>query len=236
MPLIEFASMYGFVAAAAIPFTDVVLRLGCAAVLGGVLGLEREVRRKAAGLRTNMFICVGSALFTILSEQLSVAWGGDNTRIASYIVAGIGFIGGGAILHSEGAVKGLTTAATLFVGAAIGMAAGGGLYKEAGFATAVVFVALYILGQAERRFSIKQVHMTYEVAGNDVAALIDGINFALEDIHKMMQKLEVVRTVGHARVQFVIDATRKEHQRLLPALKQIPGARNVLCLGVEESE
>lgn len=228
--------MQVFFAAAAIPFTEVMLRLGCAAILGGVLGLEREVRRKAAGLRTNMFICVGSALFTILSEQLAVMWGGDNTRIASYIVAGIGFIGGGAILHSEGAVKGLTTAATLFVGAAIGMAAGAGFYEEAAFATGVVFIALYLLGQAERRFSIKQVRMTYEVAGENVAALIDGINVALEDIHKMMQKVEVVRTEGHGRVQFVIDATRKEHQRLLPALRQVPGARNALCLGVEESE
>lgn len=223
-------------AAAVIPFSEVMLRLACAAALGGILGLERELRRKAAGLRTNMFLCVGSALFTILSEQLAAQWGGDNTRIASYIVAGIGFIGGGAILHSEGAVKGLTTAATLFVAAAIGMAAGGGLYKEAGFSTAIVFLALYLLGQAERRFSIKQVHMTYEVAGDDATALVDGINIALEDVHKMMQKAEVVRTVGHARVQFVVDATRKQHARILPALKQIPGARDAWCLGAEESE
>ena len=92
-----------------------VLRLVLAAVLGGLIGLERETKRKPAGLRTNMFICFGAAMFTILSDRLAADHNGDHTRIAAQIIPGIGFIGAGSILHSRGNVTGLTTAATLFV-------------------------------------------------------------------------------------------------------------------------
>src|ERR1700720_4444519 len=112
------------------------VRLTLAAVLGGIIGLERELKRKPAGLRTNMFICFGSAMFTILSNELAAEWGiGDHTRIAAQIIPGIGFIGAGSILHDKGGVSGLTTAATLFVVASIGMAAGAGMYLLAIFAT-----------------------------------------------------------------------------------------------------
>ncbi len=106
-----------------------VVRLTLAALLGGIIGLEREFKRKPAGLRTNMFICFGSAMFTILSTELARKFGiGDHTRIAAQIIPGIGFIGAGSILHDKGGVSGITTAATIFVVASIGMAAGGGLY------------------------------------------------------------------------------------------------------------
>ena len=104
-----------------------IVRLTLAAVLGGIIGLERELKRKPAGLRTNIFICFGSAMFTILSTELAGAFGiGDHTRIAAQIIPGIGFIGAGSILHDKAGVSGITTAATIFVVASIGMAAGGG--------------------------------------------------------------------------------------------------------------
>src|SRR5256885_15121865 len=89
-----------------------ILRLTIAAILGGIIGLERELKHKPAGLRTNMFICFGSAMFTILSTELASEFVGDHTRIAAQIIPGIGFIGAGSILHSRGSVTGLTTAAT----------------------------------------------------------------------------------------------------------------------------
>lgn len=105
------------------------VRLVLASILGGAIGLERESKHRPAGLRTNMFICFGSALFTILSNQLAREYPGDHTRIAAQIIAGIGFIGAGSILHARaGLISGLTTASTLFVVASIGMAVGGGLY------------------------------------------------------------------------------------------------------------
>src|SRR5215468_9553721 len=107
-------------------FSKTLARLMLAAVLGGIIGLERELKRRPAGLRTNMFICFGAAMFTILSMEL--AQGNEATRIASQIIPGIGFIGAGSILREKGGVTGLTTAATIFVVAAIGMAIGGGLY------------------------------------------------------------------------------------------------------------
>src|SRR5580698_10045901 len=117
-------------------------RLLLAAILGGVIGLEREFKHRAAGLRTNMFICFGAALFTVLSRGLA-AEPSDYTRIAAQIIPGIGFIGAGSILHNRGLTTGLTTAATLFVVASVGMASGGGLYVTAVFATAVVLMALF---------------------------------------------------------------------------------------------
>src|ERR1700680_683238 len=118
-------------------------RLVLAAILGGVIGLERELRHRPAGLRTNMFICFGAALFTVLSDALAVEHLGDHTRIAAQIIPGIGFIGAGSILHTRGFTTGLTTASTLFVVASVGMAAGGGLYLTAVFATALVLLVLF---------------------------------------------------------------------------------------------
>src|SRR5947209_12016102 len=122
------------------PLEQNILRLLLAAVLGGLIGLERELKRRPAGLRTNMFICFGAAMFTLLSTELASAFTGDHTRIAAQIIPGIGFIGAGSILHARsGIVSGLSTAATIFVVASIGMACGGGMYLLAVFATILLF-------------------------------------------------------------------------------------------------
>src|ERR1700693_892742 len=128
--------------------TSTLARLSLAAVLGGVIGLERQLRHKPAGLRTNMFICFGAAMFTVLSRQLA-GTEADSARIAAQIIPGIGFIGAGFILHARASGTGLTTAATLFVVASVGMAAGGGLYLTAVFATGIILIALVVLGGME---------------------------------------------------------------------------------------
>src|SRR5438034_10773584 len=97
-------------------------------MLGGITGLERQLNHKPAGLRTSMFICFGSALFTVRSGQLAGDLGGDHTRIAAQIIPGIGAIADGAILHAGGATMGVTTTGTAVVGAYGGIAAGGGIY------------------------------------------------------------------------------------------------------------
>ena len=102
----------------------VALKLLLAALLGGCIGIEREMRDKPAGLRTNILICVGSTLFILVSIHLAERSGGDATRIAAQIISGIGFLGAGAVLHSHGFVLGLTTAATIWVVAGVGMALG----------------------------------------------------------------------------------------------------------------
>ena len=133
-----------------IEWAEVLLRIVVAAGLTGAIGVERELRERAAGLRTHMLVGVGSALFTIVSAY---AWGDftfgqqqgmvfDPTRIAAQIVTGIGFLGAGAIIRQGLSVRGLTTAAGLWVVAAIGMAAGAGYYSAAVIVTGIVLVSL----------------------------------------------------------------------------------------------
>jgi len=130
---------------------DFILRLALAAGLGAALGLEREMRQKPAGLRTNMLIAVGSALFSLISVQLA-GQGGSADRVAANIVTGVGFLGGGAILRSGREVLGMTTAATIWVNAAIGMAAGFGESTLAISATGITLMVLGVLPPIERYF------------------------------------------------------------------------------------
>jgi putative Mg2+ transporter-C (MgtC) family protein len=146
------------------PLSDVELiqRLLTAAFLGSILGFERELRQKSAGLRTNILIAIGSALFTLMSYELAAdAPGADPGRLAAQIVTGIGFLGAGAIMRTEGGVQGLTTAATVWVNAAVGVAAGGGEYHLAYIATAITVAVLLVLQPLEsiidRRFG-KRTH------------------------------------------------------------------------------
>jgi putative Mg2+ transporter-C (MgtC) family protein len=129
---------------------DVLGRLAVAAALGGAIGFERELREREAGLRTHMLVCIGSALFTIVSaygfrEFLTSGQAvirADPTRIAAQIVTGIGFLGAGAIIRHGLSVRGLTTAATLWVVAAIGIAAGAGYHSAAVFTTVITLLSL----------------------------------------------------------------------------------------------
>lgn len=132
------------------------LQLLVAALLGGAIGLEREYWKKAAGLRTHMLVALGSCLFTILSREAFNDFIGktsyDPSRIAANIVLGIGFIGAGVIMHAKGRVKGITTAAGIWIAAAIGMAVGSHFYTIALFTTLIVVVILFVARGYERRF------------------------------------------------------------------------------------
>ena len=134
--------------------TELIQRLVLAAVIGGLIGAERELRRKSAGFRTNILIALGAAIFTMASITLAPA-GGDPTRIAAQIVTGIGFLGAGAILHNRDGVHGLTTAATVWVNAALGIAAGGGQYRLAIIGGAIVLGVLLVLGPIEAAIELK---------------------------------------------------------------------------------
>jgi putative Mg2+ transporter-C (MgtC) family protein len=141
------------------PIFDLAQRLLLAAGLGAAIGLERGFRRKPAGLRTNMLIGLGSALFTIIS--MTMTGGGGSDRIAAQIVTGVGFLGGGAILRSGNDVHGMTTAATIWVNAAIGMAAGAGQFALATATTVLTLVVLEVLEPAEEYFN-RRVRMNSE--------------------------------------------------------------------------
>jgi putative Mg2+ transporter-C (MgtC) family protein len=166
----------------------VLLRLSVAAVLGGAIGMERELRERQAGLRTHLVVCVGSALFTLVSaygfHEFLVNGGSlvrtDPTRIAAQIVSGIGFLGAGAIIRQGLSVKGLTTAATLWLVAAIGMASGAGYYSAALFATAGALLTLgplrIVSYKIVRRYRLEVDRLLVEIpAGGSPGAVLEAI-------------------------------------------------------------
>jgi putative Mg2+ transporter-C (MgtC) family protein len=212
------------------------VRLVLAAILGGLIGLERELKHQPAGLRTNMFICFGAALFTILSDSLAVEHLGDHTRITAQIIPGIGFIGAGSILHMRGLTTGLTTAATLFVVASVGMATGGGLYLTAFFATCIVLIALFALGHLELTFNLKTLLSSYEVTGGSVEEITQEVNRILERKHRMMQNIETGSTTQHVRLQFDVSGCNRDQKELLSDLKASPVLTGVTSLGPVEVE
>jgi putative Mg2+ transporter-C (MgtC) family protein len=207
--------------------SQALVRLVLAAILGGIIGLERESKHKAAGLRTNMFICFGSAMFTILSERLAADFGGDHTRIAAQIIPGIGFIGAGSILHSKAGVTGVTTAATIFVVASIGMAAGGGLMLPALFATLLLLVSLHFLGFLETRLNLKPVPMSYDVRGENGDELVSAVNDILEEERRPMQTVQLARVDGDHRMVFRVDAMRSEHTEIMDKLRQSTAIKRI---------
>lgn len=131
---------------------DLAAKLLIAVLIGGGVGLERELKGKPAGLRTNILICLGSALLMDLSMSLSIRYGGDPGRIAAQVVTGIGFLGAGTILHTRGQITGLTSAATIWVVAALGLTIGAGYFVEAAGSSLTVILVLVGLGWVERRY------------------------------------------------------------------------------------
>lgn len=144
---------------------DFLLKFIVAIICGGLIGIERERKGKAAGLRTIVLICLGSALYMIISEYIARATGqtSDPGRVAAQVVTGIGFIGAGTIIQSRGTITGLTTAATIWVVAAIGLAIGAGFHEIAVSFTLLVLITLTLLGRFENRLLGKCHFATCEI-------------------------------------------------------------------------
>jgi putative Mg2+ transporter-C (MgtC) family protein len=212
-----------------------VARLLIAAILGGLIGLEREMKHRAAGLRTTMFICFGAAMFTLLSERLAEV-PSDTTRIAAQIIPGIGFIGAGSIIHTRGLTSGLTSAATIFVVASIGMAAGGGLYVTAIFATGLILLSLFLLGHVEETFNLKLLLSSYEVTGPSLDQISNEVNRILERHHRLMQNVNSGSTGQHVRLQFDVEGCNREQRQLLQELKASTVLGSATALGRVERE
>lgn len=134
-----------------LPLQEIALRLIVATVLTGIIGIEREIHQKPAGVRTNALIGLGAAVMTLCGVMITAGTGGSPDRIASIIVQGIGFLGAGVIIQASGAVHGLTTAATMWVVAGIGIACGFGYYNLAVATTVIALILLAIFGPLDAR-------------------------------------------------------------------------------------
>jgi putative Mg2+ transporter-C (MgtC) family protein len=216
---------------------EIVLRVVLAAVLGGAIGAEREIREREAGLRTHLLVSVGAALFTLVSAyawedfsfsaQSGVTF--DPTRISAQIVTGIGFLGAGAIIRQGLSVRGLTTAATLWVVAAIGVAAGAGYYWAAVVTTLLVLLTLWPLRivayELFVRFRPEDSRLFVELASGGAAAPVVE---ALEDIDVRIEGFRVDddRDGRHVALDLAVPDDRRE--AVVPALArldQVTGVR-----------
>ena len=198
------------------------VRLLIATGLGGLIGLQREFSGKPAGLRTNMLICLGAALVTHVSLALPARLGiGDPARIAAQIITGIGFLGAGTIMRSRHAVHGLTSAATIWVVAAVGLAVGAGFERQAALAAVLIILALAGLGKVEARL-LGQGTMTASLIVDNAAA----------DPEELMERLGVRRELsrkwthlgnGRARLSVAWRGIEGDAARLVGTVAAIPG-------------
>ena len=205
---------------------ELLVQLVLAVILGGAVGLERELKGKPAGLRTNILICLGATLFTVLSYRLGSGVG-DPGRVAAQVLTGVGFIGAGTILHMRGAVTGLTSAATIWVVAAIGMAVGARGYIEAMGATLVVMVVLAGLGPVEHLVAQQATHGHLIIHCRPEASALDELEALVRrtglEIDRTQSRMENVDLV----VEFDLRGPKRLHDQLLIAIVHQPGVRSV---------
>ena len=197
----------------------IVARLAWAGLLGAIIGVERSIRRRPSGMRTGFCVSLGAALFTIVSIEIARRTGDTSTtRIASNIVQGIGFLGAGVILRERGSVTGLTTAATIFAVAAMGMAAGGGLYSVSGIACALVLCALVFLFYVEDWLNLKPRYMLFRI-------FVDRAENMVTDVHRIFSELRVnidnfqVSLAGDKNlIQFDAEVSTRQQEKVLAEL------------------
>jgi putative Mg2+ transporter-C (MgtC) family protein len=216
--------------------TGTAARLLTASFLGGVVGFEREWRHKPSGLRTNMLLCLGCAFFTMLSAVLAGDANPDKGRVAANIVQGIGFLGAGIILHTRVRVVGLTSAATVFVIASIGMACGAGLYLEAVLATLITLIALAVIGYVESIAGWKYYSKLYEVRGDDEKRIYIAVLSVLDRMGIRMNILEKDSVAGLERITIAVSTNDKRHEQLLQALRESDATDTVVVFRDAEEE
>ncbi len=218
---------------------EICLRLVLSCAMGGIIGYERQMRHKSAGLRTNMLVALGSCLIMLLSQALYDHVEGktnaDPARLAAQVVSGIGFLGAGAIMKEGLTVTGLTTAATLWVVAGVGLAVGAGFYLSAGVTTAIVFL---ILGNLSRLDAwVDHDHMlSLSIHTVDRPGQIMRISACIEDLHLRSRGVKVktdedeAETSSERRVYLNFEVYNGEHLKptfIVDTLRQIDGVLRV---------
>jgi putative Mg2+ transporter-C (MgtC) family protein len=193
---------------------DVVMagRLSLAALLGGLIGLEREMHHQPAGLRTHMIVSIGACLVMLVSLHMSemTPTKADPGRLAAQVVAGVGFLGAGAIMRSGLSVRGLTTAACLWTVAAIGLAVGCGFWKAGAMATLLVLVATYFFQKVENRISKGRYLRRFIVHARESATLVGALEDILQKSGSSVREVDIERNIVDKKMQVSITASCPE--------------------------
>ena len=218
---------------------EICLRLVLSCIMGGIIGYERQMRHKSAGLRTNMLVALGSCLIMLLSQSLYDNVEGktnaDPARLAAQVVSGIGFLGAGAIMKEGLTVTGLTTAATLWVVAGVGMAGGAGFYFAAGGTTGVVFLILWNLSHLDAWVDHDRI-LSLSIHTVDRAGQIMRISACIEDLHLRSRGVKVrtdedeADADGERRIYLNFEVYNRSGLKpafIIDALRQIDGVLRV---------
>ena len=214
---------------------EIIIRIIIGALLGALVGLERERQGQPAGLRTHIILVVGATLTMTLSINMAIQFrplvsGGDPARLAAQVVSGIGFLGAGAIIRYGPNIKGLTTATSLWTMAIVGLAIGAGHYLSGFAATGIILVSLIILNVFEKRFINTFTMMKVEVTADDRIGLIDQVDQALARIVKLIGAPSVEKNLKSKRVkiEYTIKlSTKVSIQNILESVEKVDGIRSV---------
>lgn len=206
---------------------DDILKILLAVTAGGLIGIEREYRDKAAGFRTLIFICAGACLFTILSERLAPDT--DPNRIAANIVTGVGFLGAGVILRDGGKVIGLTTAAAIWLTAAVGMGIGGGEYLLAGFMVVTTMIVLWLLPSVEHRIDNVREERKYEIVCPADIGTIESLENTFQEVGLSIQNHSQYKSGQNVTCTWSISGSPEKHRKLVHKLFENPDIKELKC-------
>jgi putative Mg2+ transporter-C (MgtC) family protein len=201
-----------------------IIKLLLAVLVGGLIGIEREYRDKSAGFRTMIFICVGATLFTIFSAKMAVGLS-DPTRIAANIVSGVGFLGAGVILRERGRVTGLTTAATIWLTAALGMGIGGGYYIYVCVSTIVVLLVLWIFPNVEKWIDVARETRNYEVVCDLIPGKFQKLEDAFKECNLNMRSHREMKRGDQMVCLWEVTGSRQNHDLMMDKLFSDPEIR-----------
>ncbi len=212
------------------PVLDILLRLGLALILGGVVGFERERDSQPAGLRTHMILVLGACLAAIISEEMGARFGSDPTRLAAQVISGIGFLGVGAILRFGFNIKGLTTATTLWTMAIVGLAVGFGYYLLGALTTVFMIIILTIMNVIEKKFVRINLIRNIVVDVDYQDGIIRTVRKAISNIAEKVVSFSVRKSVRSSRLRLTIVAQFRRSESvedLVELLSKIEGLRSI---------
>ncbi len=212
----------------------IIIRLGLALLLSGLIGMERENKNRPAGFRTHILVCMGSALTMMIPYFIASSTGNttfDPTRLGAQVISGIGFLGAGTIIREGATVKGLTTAASLWAVACVGLAVGTGFYSGAIIATVMIYLALMLLGRFGRLVGTSH-HLLLEVSIDNTPGKVGEIGMMLGKYHVNIRNIEFMRSEedeeDEAHIKFTLHLPHGlKQEELIESIASIDGVKSL---------